>query len=147
MFKLASVGSVSHATLKSDDLVAAFYNELEWQLQRQERTPENCEELDKLHNVLGECGDECWDDDGNVIDDEDVLSEYVNEALPNALNCFSPPYTYFGAHCGDGSDFGYWPSCDAIDELPSYEDTDEAIADECRPRHRGRGIVPIVSSS
>ena len=87
--KMASMGSVSHGTLRSQDLVESFYNELEWQLQRQDRTPENREEIDKLHNVLG---DECWDADGNVVDDEELLSQWINETLIDALNQFSPAY-------------------------------------------------------
>ena len=124
--KMASMGSVSHGTLRSQDLVESFYNELEWQLQRQDRTPEDREEIDKLHYVLGDCGDECWDADGNVVDNEELLSEWINETLIDALNQFSPAYCSFGAHEGDGSDFGYWPCMESIEELPTYDDTDAA---------------------
>lgn len=127
MLKPSSMGSISHGTLRDDDLVEAFYNELEWQLQRQDRTPEDREEINRLHDVLGNCGDECWTDDGSVIDDPEILGEYVNETLPNALDHFSPPYCYFGSHVDDGSDFGFWPCMEEIDELPSYPSVDAAI--------------------
>lgn len=34
---------------------------------------------------------------------------YVIESLTDALNTFAPEGFYFGAHPGDGSDFGFWP--------------------------------------
>lgn len=119
--KHATIGTVIHGTLLDTDLLEAFWNELEWQLQRQERTPENRDELDKLHAVLGRVQDDCWDEDGNVIERDD-LPEIINEELMPVLDAFAPPYCYFGAHAGDGSDFGYWPAWDSIDELPKFDD-------------------------
>lgn len=134
MIKHASLGSVSSATLNPNDLLEAFWNELECQLNRQERTPEMRDELDKLRNVLETCQDECWNEDGDIVDNDPELCDspvdfYVNEALPDALQAFAPPYCYFGAHEGDGADFGYWPSMEAIRELPTYNDLSEVPDD------------------
>lgn len=38
------------------------------------------------------------------------------DALRDALADCAPPYTYFGAHVGDGADIGYWIDWDAIEQ-------------------------------
>lgn len=51
---------------------------------------------------------------------EIAMSDFVDEMF-DALNEFSPEGHYFGAHEGDGSDFGYWPvdaDEDLLDVLP-----------------------------
>lgn len=39
------------------------------------------------------------------------------ESFQDALQELCPPFVYFGAHPGDGADFGFWPDWDALDEL------------------------------
>lgn len=68
--------------------------------------PENRSERDKLNNLIGEAQD-AWEDDGDTLKDEDNAHELVDE-LADALDAFAPPYCYFGAHPGDGADFGFW---------------------------------------
>lgn len=128
--KPASLGSISHGTLRTEDLLSAFISELEWHVSRNGdyfSRPENFGERDKLANLIGEAQD-CFAEDGEEIDadKEHEASDLVNETLPDALNSFAGPYQYFGAHCGDGSDFGFWPDMMAIEELPTYDDTDAA---------------------
>lgn len=128
--KPASLGSISHGTLRTEDLLSAFISELEWQMSRNGEyfsRAENIGERDNLANLIGEAQD-CFSEDGNEIDEakEDEASELVNETLPNVLNGFAGPYQYFGTHEGDGSDFGYWPDMQAIEDLPTYDDTDAA---------------------
>lgn len=41
----------------------------------------------------------------------------VLESLFDALQTFAPPYAYFGAHEGDGSDYGYWLDSSFADEF------------------------------
>lgn len=128
--KPATLGSISHGTLRTEDLLSAFISELEWQVSRNGEyfsRPENFGERDNLASLIGEAQD-CFAEDGNEIDadKEYEASELANETLPDALNSFAGPYCYFGAHEGDGSDFGYWPSMSEIEELPTYDDTDAA---------------------
>ncbi len=128
--KPASIGSISHGTLCMEDLLSAFISELGYQTLRNGlyfSSPENFGERDKFANLIGEAQD-CFDDDDAIMEDkEDKASELVNETLPDALNSFAGPYCYFGAYEGDGSDFGYWPSMSDIEDLPTYEGTDEAM--------------------
>ena len=47
-------------------------------------------------------------DAGGVPEDMDELYE--------ALNDVCPPFVYFGAHPGDGADFGFWPDMERLQE-------------------------------
>jgi hypothetical protein len=84
------VGSVSHGTLRPEDLVPTFAILLY--------------KLDPEHFP-----------ERHPVD----LEEEV-EWLIDRLNDYAPPYFYFGAHPGDGSDFGFW-----FDE----ESFEQAVAD------------------
>ena len=122
--KYASIGSISHGTLRPEDLLEAFWHELEYQLGRQD-DPADRDNMNKLREyTLGKIQDDLWGDDGNVVDDAQAISEAITE-LEDALEHFAPPYCRFGAHEGDGSDFGYWPDHDDIDDLQTYESSDK----------------------
>lgn len=127
--KTASIGSVSTGTLRSEDLIPALHDELESQLFMQDRTAENRETIDQLHAVYGRIQDECWDEAGEFVLPE-FDSEIVDE-LCDALSQFAPPYCYFGAHPGDGADFGYWPSLESLDDSDALrvDDTGDVPAD------------------
>lgn len=107
------MGSISHGTMRAEDLLEAFSSELEWQIRRNGdyfASPENLAQRDRLNNLVGEAND-LYEDDGTILpDNEERAEEMVNESLPDALQGFCLPYFYFGSHPGDGSDFGYW--CD-----------------------------------
>ena len=131
---LANIGSISHGTLKTEDLLEAFRSELDWQFRRNGNyfsLPENRDEGRKIHGLCGECQDQY--EENETLKDLDIASELI-ETLSDALNQFAPAYCYFGAHEGDGSDFGFWPSFDAIEELPIVEGSDEAkdLGEDCK---------------
>ncbi len=133
IIKSAAIGSISSATLRTQDLISAFADELEWQLRRNGEffsMPENFALRDKFNGIVGEAQD-CWSEDGNEIadDKEETADWLVNESLTDTLEYFAPAYCYFGAHCGDGADFGYWPCTESIDELPTVEDGETASLD------------------
>lgn len=133
--KPASIGSISHATLRTEDLLSAFSSELESLIFLNGdyfSQPENFADRDRLNNLVGEAQDQ-WTEDGTELEDESIAQELVTE-LEDALCEFAPPYCYFGAHCGDGSDFGFWPSHDSIDELPHVQSSDEAkeLGEDCK---------------
>ena len=114
MKQSAALGSISHGTLRECDLLEAFMHELEWQIRRNGEhysRPENFSERDRLNALVGDAGD-CFDEYGEDIaeDKQELASKLVNQELPDALGEFAAPYCYFGAHMGDGSDFGFWPA-------------------------------------
>lgn len=101
--RYASLGSISHGTLRTEDLLEAFATELEYHVQR--NADEWCsddgrKERDRLLALVHEARE--TDPEG------DDACELVNVELPDALQAFAPPYCTFGAHEGDGSDFGFW---------------------------------------
>jgi hypothetical protein len=75
--------------------------------------------------------------------DSDLLA-----ALFDALNEFAPPYCYFGASEGDGSDYGFWPIMDAIEELPRIRNVEgEEIPNEDHCYANDHGNVTVYSAS
>lgn len=48
---------------------------------------------------------------------EQEKSEILNEEIFNHMNSIAPPGCYFGAHAGDGSDFGFWSIVDHPSDL------------------------------
>lgn len=86
-------GSISTGTMRGEDLIPAFADTLA--------------RLDKAGDYKGllaearAISDFASDDAGAVL-----------EELFDALNSFAPDYGYFGAHPGDGADYGFWLSDD-----------------------------------
>ena len=117
------MGSISSGTMRKEDLIPAFVDELEYQAGKD----------DKYHIALCESINEAMENDG-YFDGED--SDFDLEELFDALNEYSAPYFYFGAHPGDGSDYGWWLDIDAIDatfggiKVPCTEEIPEGYEGE-----------------
>lgn len=117
----ARFGSISHGTLRTEDLLSAFTSELEWQVGRNGdflSRPENFPMRDRLANLIGEAQD-AWAPDGETLADEGTAAELVDE-LADALQEFTPTYGYFGSHPGDGSDFGFWVDVESVKEQVGF---------------------------
>jgi hypothetical protein len=95
------IGSISHGTLRTQDLLPAFIDEL----QRLGGTLEYVMYMDIPANQILNEDDPFWQS-------EDAMWDM--EALTDALQECCPPFVYFGAHPGDGSDFGFWPDMDTL---------------------------------
>lgn len=92
-------GSISHGTHRNEDLIAAFSSELR-SLSADNALVAEADAVMLLHG-LGY----------SVMEDGDAATELTHE-LMDALEDHAGPGLYFGAHEGDGSDFGYWPVSD-----------------------------------
>lgn len=99
----ASLGSISHGTMRPVDLLEAFSSEL--------RTLDT----ECLHAALlaevSEVLDMLEGEDEQAEQAEQDASELVC-SLEDALQEYAPPYAYFGSHPGDGADYGFWLSED-----------------------------------
>lgn len=91
-----TIGSVSHATMRNEDLIPAFTSELRWLGHRSK-------ELTRIERAMGAPG---------YFETENAYNDL--EWLFDALDSHALPYMCFGAHPGNGSDYGFWIS-DSID--------------------------------
>ena len=107
----AQVGSISSGTLLTADLISAFVSELDYLTQ------------DQSHAALLDEANKWLEQDEDARDEEE--GHDLANLLFDALDEHAPPYCYFGAHEGNGSDFGFWPSWECIDELPCISDPSE----------------------
>ena len=108
-----NLGSISTGTLRPQDLLETFAATLN---QLDKANPLIAKALDSIAN-----GD--WDNwDVEDLDVKVAAYELVNE-LADAIQEHCPPFVQFGAHEGDGSDFGFWPDHEALNEAlqdPEY---------------------------
>ena len=121
--KPASFGSISTGTLRTQDLLSAFISEGESQQLRNGAflaTPEGMPLRDRLAKVIGEAQD-AFADDGETLSEsgEEFGEEIVNDFC-DVLSEFAPAYGDFGAHCGDGADFGYWVDVESVKEQVEF---------------------------
>lgn len=103
-YKKQNIGSVSHATMRPEDLIPSFI----WELEHQ--TPTKRAHLKLIREIESRMLEEngSGENDESYFDSEDC--QYDLESLFDALDEYAPPYFYFGAHPGDGSDYGFWLS-------------------------------------
>lgn len=127
--RYASFGDISTGTLRNEDLLPAFADELAYQLGRQQKRFKRI-----LHRALIR-------EAATLIRTKDFdgmsTSDCVND-LGDALNEFAPPYGYFGTAEGDGASFGFYISASAIEEFDGLKvsDLSEVPAD-----YRGEFMV------
>lgn len=96
-------GSVSHGTMRAEDLIPAFMFLLE------EHDREAATKLTSSYSEEGWPYSMAGLAFGDPFDEvQQEFAPHFLEDLFNALNEIAPPGTYFGAHVGDGSDYGFW---------------------------------------
>lgn len=110
--RTADVGTVSHGTMRTRDLIDAFTQHLRWLYGLNEVYPRT----GTLHARSRELIDEMRRVRVSYADRDDYYESEAAcdhlDALFEILNEYAPPGHYFGAHEGDGSDYGFWPHGD-----------------------------------
>jgi len=101
----AKLGSISWGTIIPEDIVSVLLDELDRLDVSDDYTQIRCE--------AGSITDDDYESDDLVI--RNWISEVMTR-LMDALTDFAPAYCYFGLHEGDGSDLGYWPDWDYIED-------------------------------
>lgn len=91
-----TIGTLIHGTMRNEDLLTAFADEIE----RLDASGKHAAYINDARDWRGR-GYEFAND--------------VLERLFDALDEYAPPYCYFGAHAGDGSDYGFWPDVESLE--------------------------------
>ena len=113
--KYADIGTVIHGTMKARDLIPAFLDEIERLGQHKIGTVIHGAITTKFpHSGITDIIDSYINNADEYLDSEEAEDDI--HCLMDELNSMAPPYVYFGAHCGDGSDFGFWPDWDAMEQ-------------------------------
>lgn len=99
MVKQVSIGSVSIGSVRAEDLIPAFVDELR-----------ELADTDEARALVAGVDERMEAEDYYDSDD----SQFDLEELEAMLGSYAPSYCYFGAHEGDGADFGFWVSWDSI---------------------------------
>jgi|TARA_Y100000310_G_scaffold197133_1_gene197207 hypothetical protein len=116
----ATIGTISHGTLRDQDLLEAFADELE-RLAPGENVALVKEARELVENLDRDEPRHCPYEPSETI--EQLMVKLEDEA---------PDYCYFGAIDGDGSDFGFWPCIELLEEearhgeIQKVSDTSEA---------------------
>ena len=125
------LGSISTGTLRTQDLLPVF---LETFIALGGNVPSDleCGSYIEYLNWPNPETTAC-DEDDKFWDSEDAMWDM--EALTDGLNNLCPPFVYFGTLEGDGSDFGFWPDMEALNEAMqnmgmASESDEEILAEE-----------------
>ena len=118
MDRTIAIGTLIHGTLRDEDLLPAFADELE----RVGEAGAHAELIQRANRVHAKLYRD--DHDGNY----DVSTETVHD-LMDALQDYAPVHMYFG-NTSDGSDFGWWPVTEYDCETVRIDD-ENVIDVEC----------------
>lgn len=110
--KTGSIGSVSSGTMRTEDLIPDFTKLLK-QLDEEKTYAQLIEDCEHYMDYEPE-------------EQDDLLND-----LFDALNVYAPSWCYFGAHPGNGSDYGFWVSETVADDFDGLKvnDTSEVPED------------------
>ena len=126
------LGSISTGTLRTEDLLPAVIGEIEYLI----TTPPPShigtasQRIETYRTLRKACND------AKAITDYDSEdASYMVDELIDALNEYAPPHMRFGAHEGDGADFGWWPTdfddCERVAEQSGKNGECEFVDIDC----------------
>lgn len=88
-----TIGSISSGTMRKEDLIPAFCEELRYSGHREKL-------LSLIENSINKVNAQAY------YESED--SDYDLSSLFDMLQEHALPYMYFGSHVGDDADYGFW---------------------------------------
>jgi len=118
--------SVSSGTMRAQDLVPTFLGVIKDTPEYAQIMMSNVPELRVISDPTAE--DEDWD--------TEFMTYFLNEELWDTMNSYAPDGYYFGAHEGDGSDYGFWRE--------SMRLTPEDLSREGRAQYKKQGNYDFV---
>ena len=114
-----NMGSVSHGTMREEDLIPSFL----WKLQQMR--PLKREHAKLVREIEARMADYAENDiaaESTYYQCDDATGDL--ESLFDALDFYALPGFYFGAHPGDGSDYGFWLSESFVGEFDGLRVSD-----------------------
>lgn len=113
----ATIGTIISGTHRAQDLIPAFLDELN-RLDHPAYVKLRLGFFRAVELGLLEGGKDILEDlkEDNPFWESEDCAHFLNETLFDALDGYAPDFCYFGAHEGDGADFGFWPSIESIEE-------------------------------
>lgn len=100
MAEFQYAGSISHGTMRTEDLLPKFLEVLQ---------NLNKNAYEKLVGGLDLNAETNWE---RFVACTPVGADEILESLFDMLDMEAPEGYYFGAHPGDGSDYGFWETTD-----------------------------------
>ena len=106
------IGSISSGTLRSEDLLPVFADELKRLDPENELLPELAEpRAVAIYTAKFGDSDERIKKAYPLFWDSDKATDLIRD-VEDALQNIAPVHMYFGTAEGDGADFGWWPDAD-----------------------------------
>lgn len=128
--KYYPLGSISHATMRPEDLIPEFASTLKAMpnITREHRT--------LACQIVRDCTKRGY------YDTEEAGFDL--EALFDALDHYAGPFMYFGSHPGDGSDYGFW-LCEEWEDLLVNNEEGIKVNDLSEVPAHHIGYIAVVS--
>lgn len=125
-FRKAKPGTVIHDTHRTQDLIPAFLMTF-----RALDSPHYTAYVMRTFPAIPEEAE--GNDDHEFWNSEEA--QHLTHELFDALNDHAPDGYYFGAHEGDGSNFGFWPAYPEQCLVCGSEDLAIGICEDCGTVH------------